>query len=274
MFIILKQAAYFARQHAQPLLIIALLLSVPSWIIDYALPNPAPSEEGEMGAHGLGVGLLLTALAVIQFAAAMIYIHQQVLERPVSAIQAITMGASRFVPLLLINIMMALAIGLGMLLLILPGLYLAYKLMFGEFYLLFHGQSAVKALRSSYRDNTDLADKFVPPLLVWGVLIASASIVQQLLLEGESSDLLINIAFEAASIALTLWGWAIMYRLYQVYIEPIANDADSTVAVVEQQPEEPELDSSSQDQSPEFPSDSDSSSDSSSNTEPEPPKQD
>lgn len=220
MFIVLKQAGYFARQQAQPLLLIAVLLSLPGWIIDYGLSSPAATLEAETDVQGLGASLLLTVVAVVQFAAAMIYIQQQVLGRPVSAVQAIAMGARRLGPLLLINILMALAIGLGLLLLILPGLYMAYKLLFAEFYLLFHGQRSVQALRSSYRDNTDLSDKLLPPLLCWGGLVASVAIGQQLLLRQGLDPLLINLVFEALTIALMLWGWALMYRLYQLYIAP------------------------------------------------------
>jgi len=221
MFIVLKQAGYFARTHAQPLLLIALLLSLPGWIIEYALPDRAPIADTEVDTQGLLTSLVMTLVAVVQYAAAMLYIHQQVLLRPISALQAISIGASRIGPLLIINALMALAIALGLALLIAPGLYMAYKLMFGEFYLLFHGQRPLQALRSSYKDNTDLADKLLPPLLFWGGLIATSAIGQQLLLGQWEDPLVINLVFEAITLALTLWGWALMYRLYQLYIEPL-----------------------------------------------------
>ncbi|MEH6824355.1 MAG: hypothetical protein V7629_10645 [Motiliproteus sp.] len=234
MFIVLKQGAYFARQHAQPLLFIAVLLSLPGWAIEYLLSSPAVTPEAEADIQGLGASMLLVVMAVIQFAAAMIYIHQQVLGRPISALQAISLGVSRLGPLLLINILMSLAIGIGLVLLILPGLYMAYKLLFGEFYLLFHGQRSLQALRCSYRDNTDLSDKLLPPLLCWGGLVGSVSIGQLLLLDQGMDPLLINLVFEAATLALMLWGWAIMYRLYQLYIEPLSPPHTPASAAPEQ----------------------------------------
>ncbi|MFT6915541.1 MAG: hypothetical protein ACJAWL_001850 [Motiliproteus sp.] len=233
MFIVLKQAGYFARQHARPLLFIALVLSVPGWILDYTLTPAVATPEADSSAQNLGVSLLLTLLAVVQFAAAMIYIHQQVTDRPVSAIQAIAMSASRLGPLLVINALMAVAIGGGLLLLVAPGLYMAYKLMFAEFYLLFHGQRPLQALRSSYRDNTDLSAKLLPPLLFWGGLIATTAIGQQLLLQQGQDPLVINLLCEATVIALTLWGWALMYRLYQLHIEPGVPDTRKDTALSE-----------------------------------------
>ncbi len=240
MFIVLKQAGYFARTHAQPLLFIALLLSLPGWILEYAFPDPVASAEVNTDISSLGASLVLTLVAVIQFAAAMIYIHQQVLRHPISALQAIALGISRLGALLLINALMALAIGLGLALLIAPGLYMAYKLLFAEFYLLFHGQRPLQALRSSFRDNSGLADKLLPPLLFWGGLLATTAIGQQLLLQQGADPLLINLLFEAILIVLTLWGWALMYRLYQLHIEPQL--PSSAVAVSEPEPElQPEL---------------------------------
>lgn len=251
MFIVLKQAAYFARQQAQPLFIIALLLSLPGWILDYLMVSPTATPEAQIDIHSLGTNLLLTVLAVIQFAAAMIYIHQQVLGRPISPTQAIMIGISRLGPLLLINMLMALAIGLGLMLLVAPGLYIAYKLMFGEFYLLFHGQRSIQALRSSYQDNTDLADKLLPPLLFWGGLIATTSIGQQLLLQQGQDPLLINLLFEAATLVLTLWGWALMYRLYQLHIEPLTeNHHPAAPSTAEMVTAEPAIETEDSDQQP------------------------
>ncbi len=216
----LKEAGYFARQHLQPLLTIALLLTVPIWLIEYALPAHT-SEEGA-GTSDIVAGLLFTCLAVVQFAAAMVYIHQQVQGDPVGPLRAIALGLSRLGPLLLLNILMALAVGMGLLLLILPGLYMAYKLLFSEFYLLFHGQSSWRSLRSSYRANDGLADKLLPPLLAWATLVAATAIGQQVMLQQSGAALIINVVFEGATLTLTVWGWALIYRLYQRHIAPDA----------------------------------------------------
>ncbi|MFT5721485.1 MAG: hypothetical protein ACI9W6_001801 [Motiliproteus sp.] len=233
MFIVLQQAGYFARQHAQPLLLIALVLSLPGWFIDYALTPAIATPKADTAIQDLGVNLLLTVLAVVQFAAAMIYIHQQVTGRPVGARQAVAMSVSRLGPLLVINALMAMAIGGGLMLLVAPGLFMAYKLMFAEFYLLFHGQRPIQALRSSYKDNTDLAGKLLPPLLLWGGLMATTAIGQQVLLEQGQDPLVINLLFETTAIALTLWGWALMYRLYQIHIEPGVPDTRKDTALSE-----------------------------------------
>ncbi len=229
----LKESIYFARQHIQPLLSIALLLSLPVWLVDYWLPTPA--AEDDAGIETLVAGLVFTTFGVLQFATAMCYIHQQVLGQPIGVLQAISRGASRLGPLLLINLLMALAIGLGLILLILPGLYMAYKLLFSEFFLLFHGQRALQAMRSSYSANQLLSDKLLPPLLVWLTTVASAAIGQQMLLPQADSALPITLLFEAFNLLLTIWGWALLYRLYQRYIAPTqsrpAHQQDSAVAI-------------------------------------------
>lgn len=223
----LKESAYFARQHIQPLMTIAVLLTLPIWLIDYALPTPTAEEE--VGIEPLVAGLVFTCLGVIQFAAAILYIHHQVLRQPIGALQAIALGASRIGPLLLINLLMALAIGLGLLLLILPGLYIAYKLLFGEFFLLLHGQRSLQALRSSYRANTLLSNKLLPPLLVWISCVAGTAIGSELLSPDAAPGLPISILVEAVNLLLTIWGWALLYRLYQRYIAPSTTRPDAAV---------------------------------------------
>ena len=214
----LKEAAYFARTHIQPLLLIALLLELPTWLLDYVAPGFALIEEAEMP---LGLLLVLMLLSVVQFAAALLYIHQQVMDQPVSALQAIQMAAARIGPLLLINILMTLAIMLGLMLLILPGLFIAYKLMFGECYLLFHGKRPLEALRHSYRINQGMANQLLPPLLLWGALAIAASVGVQLNVQADTPDWVLVILFEVAGVGLSIWGWALFYRLYQRHIVPL-----------------------------------------------------
>ena len=246
MFSPLKEAFYFARHHARPLLIIALALSLPGWLLEYSLPAPTSPEDGP-GASVLLAWVILTCLGVIQFAAAMIYIHQQVQQQPVSALRAITLAGQRLGPLFLLNMLMAVGVLGGLMLLILPGLFLAYKLMFGEFYLLFHGQKPLQALKSSYSENTALADKLLPPLLMWGGMMVTAALIHHNLQDPEQFDVISGAVFELINIALNLLGWALLYRLYQLYIAPEA-PLPPTAAV----PVEPtETDSLERDDSPE-----------------------
>ncbi|RDE22547.1 hypothetical protein DV711_08110 [Motiliproteus coralliicola] len=216
MFSPLKEAAYFARHHAKPLLVIAIVLSLPAWLVEYSLPEPNP-EQGPNPQFLLS-GIMITALGVLQYAAAIIYIHQQVQQQPISAFQSILMAGQRFLPLFVLNLMMALVVGAGFLLLVIPGVFLAYKLMFGEFFLLFHGQKPLQALKSSYRHNTELGSRLLPPLLVWITLMVLTAVFNHRLQPEDTTDWQVQVLFELLYLGLNVYGWALLYRLYQRYL--------------------------------------------------------
>ena len=216
----LKEAIFFARQHAQPLLIIALLFSLPVWLVDATLVTPETEVEAEADFQDLLIMLFYFAMGVMQFAAAMFYIHAQVQQQPISAGRAIALGLSRFWALFLINFLMALAVSTGLMLLVFPGLYIAYKLLFCEYLLLFHGQRIWQSLRGSFRLNRELSDKLLPPLVLWIVIVAVTSVTQQVLLQGDGSTLLIKLVFESLLLIFSVIGGALLYRLYQCFIAP------------------------------------------------------
>ncbi|MEH6649408.1 MAG: YciC family protein [Motiliproteus sp.] len=218
MFTPLKEAGYFARQHAQPLLIIALLLTLPIWLVDAMLEAPAADAKPDLS--DLLLMLFYASLGVVQFAAGMFYIHGQVQKQPISTGRAISLGLSRLGPLLLINLLMALAVSTGLMLLVLPGLYLAYKLLFCEFLLLFHGHSVWQSLRGSFRLNRELSNKLLPSLVLWVAIVAMVSVLQQVLLEGDGPTLLVRLVFEPLLLIISVLGWALLYRLYQCFIAP------------------------------------------------------
>lgn len=239
MFTPLKEASFFARQHAQPLLIIAVLFSLPVWLIDATLITP--EADAEPGLSDLLIMLFYVALGVIQFAAATFYIHGQVHKQPISASRAISLGIGRFWALLLINLLMALAVSAGLMLLVFPGLYLAYKLLFCEFLLLFHGQSIWQSLRGSFRLNRELSGKLLPPLVLWVFLIATTSVTQQVLLQGDGSTLLIRLVFESLLLVISIIGWTLLYRLYQCFIAPQLPAPTFPQPVIDNGEQEPEL---------------------------------
>ncbi|WP_421866095.1 YciC family protein [Motiliproteus sp.] len=269
MFSPLKEAAYFARHHARPLLVIAVVLSLPAWLVEYSLPQPDPEQGPNL--QFLLSGILITALGVLQYAAAIIYIHQQVQQQPISAFQSIMLASQRFFPLFVLNLMMALVVGAGFLLLVVPGVFLAYKLMFGEFFLLFHGHKPLQALKSSYRHNSALGSRLLPPLLVWIALMVFAAIFNHRLQPEGSTDWSLQVLFELVYLGLNLFGWALLYRLYQRYLsmeeplKPLLSAPAQPAQVIDQSSDKHPVDDADE------PSDGNSNSDPNGPSDDEPP---
>ncbi len=220
----LKEAYYFARCHAQPLLLIALVYNLPEFILELSHRYGSEPE----GTSGMIQGGILMTLGVIQFAAALLFIHQAAIAQPISVAEALGRAIQRLVPLVIANLIMTLAVAGGFMLLILPGLYLGYKLLFSEFFILLHNQPPLHALKTSYRLTHGMATKILPSLSIWLTLtLGSAQLIPYLLGGGDRPDWDAIVLKHALLIPLSIWGWALIYRLYQQNfpVQPLQQNA-------------------------------------------------
>lgn len=220
----LKEAYYFARGHAQPLLFIALVYNLPEFLLELSHRYGSEPE----GATGMIQGGILMTLGVIQFAAALLFIHQAALSQPISVGEALGRAIQRLMPLVVANLIMTLAVAGGLMLLVLPGLYLGYKLLFTEFFILLHNQPPLHALKTSYRLTSGMATKILPSLLIWLTLtFGSVQLIPYLLGSGDQADWDAIVLKHALLIPLSIWGWALIYRLYQrnFPVQPFQQDA-------------------------------------------------
>lgn len=213
----LREAYYFSRNQFQPLLMIALVYALPSYIIELSLMF----QEGKPDRLYLAmINGLFMCLSVIQFGAAVLYIDNLSRGDGISVSQAISMAISRMGGLLILNLLMGVAILGGLMLMVIPGLFLVYKLLFAEFFLLLQNQDPVKALKSSYQATAGLAAELLPPLLVWGTLTFCASLLGSSAINREEDMAwLALLLHQGVMMLLSIYGWALIYRLYQKFLE-------------------------------------------------------
>ncbi|WP_207062614.1 YciC family protein [Motiliproteus sp. SC1-56] len=215
MFTPLREAAFFSRHQFVPLFQIALLYTLPSLALELTLGAGEGRPDATTGAMVNG---LFLCLGVLQFGAAILYIDAKVQGRPLSPAEAIGQALQRLGGLLITNLLMGVAIGGGLMLLIVPGLFFAYKLVFAELFLLLRRENPVEALKSSYRATEGLAGDVLPPLLVWAGLVATVSIMSLAGSTEAASGPLAVIIQHLLMAGLNIWGWALIYRLYQQYV--------------------------------------------------------
>lgn len=215
MLTVLRESSYFARNQFRPLFQIALLYTVPSLGIELMLTATDTKLEGI--APSLINGLFL-CLGVLQFGAAILCIHAKVLGTPITATRAIGLATERLGALLIVNLLMAVLVGGGLMLLVIPGLFFAYKLLFAELFLLLGRQTPIESLKSSYQATTGLASVLLPPLLVWGAAVIGASLLSLAGASEQDPSPLALAMHHLLMAGLSIWGWALIYRLYQQHI--------------------------------------------------------
>ncbi|MCW9052818.1 MAG: YciC family protein [Motiliproteus sp.] len=217
MYNTLREAFYFSRNQFQPLLMIALVYALPAYVIELSV---LMQEERPDRIYLALINGLFMCLSVIQFGAAVFYIDRLSRGQAISVSQAISMAISRMGNLLILNLLMGIAILGGLMLMIVPGLFLVYKLLFAEFYLLLEDQDPIKALKASYHSTTGFASELLPPLVVWGSLTVIASMMGSGYIDRESDTAwLALLIHQITMMVLSVYGWALIYRLYQKFIE-------------------------------------------------------
>lgn len=219
----LREAFYFSRNQFKPLFIIGLVYTIPSLFLTQSGMLISTIESGP----NIIAIFVAMCLNLLPFGSAMIYIDRLAQGNPVSVPKAITIGLSKLGWMIVLNVLLASIIGVGFLLLIVPGVFFAYKLLFAELYLLLHNQSPMTALKSSYVATTGLFNEIVPPLLVWfGSTIVVSVVFNRFI--GSSANTVTEVIYHGIMLLFTIYGWALMYRLYQRYLEAqVADPEDS-----------------------------------------------
>lgn len=118
-------------QHIVPLFVLSVIVNLPNlgWQLLGAAIAPAESDVDVLRRVVAGVGLFLTSIIVpvVGGAVATMIVAQSFTGDRTSLGTAIQVAMRRFLPLLLFSFAFALVFGLGLILLIIPGVYLALR---------------------------------------------------------------------------------------------------------------------------------------------------
>lgn len=214
MLVTLKEAFYFCRNQIQPLLIIGLVYAIPAFFIKQSGMMATTTESGP---NVLAIFIVM-CLNLLPFASAILYIDAISQGRPIGIGASITQGLSKLGWLIVLNVLLGAIVGVGLIMLIVPGIFFAYKLLFAELYLLLHKQGPMESLKSSYVGTTGMFSDIVPPLLVWfgSTLLASMFVGR---LTSDMDAWVGGLIYTGAMLPFSIYGWALIYRLYQRYIE-------------------------------------------------------
>ena len=129
----------------------AFASNLPSFLLDGASPEEAAGTTTLM----LSTGLAMLPISLVVFGAMLARIFAVVEGRPMSLGESIGIGLRKFFPLLLWFVLFALAVGVGLLLLVIPGLILLVSLGLGPYLIIKENQGPIEAIGNSHR-------------LVWG----------------------------------------------------------------------------------------------------------
>lgn len=145
----------FYRQHFLYLMTIMMPIAIPMVVVQSLvyvrlLENP---ESMQLMMVSFATALFFYPI----YKAALVTGIQEVLHgRMVKPMPLISQGVPFWFPILLVNLLFYLAIGFGLLLLIIPGIYFGIRLVLAEQNVILDNESASQALKSSFEETSDV----------------------------------------------------------------------------------------------------------------------
>lgn len=209
----LKQSYFFFRSNFSNLISIQLPFIVVLMLIQHTVIGGI--EEGANLQNDL---FLLTAMDLlfvpIYLGATIFYMQSIVDSRPISTLQAWAWGLQNWARLFFTFLLSALAISVGLMLLVLPGLYIAVRLGLANQVCLLERKSPIEAMKMSWAGTADLFWTLAKGLaIIYGLLFISELLVAPIV-EG---NLILGFVGSAILDFLNVFGAIFTFRIYRAW---------------------------------------------------------
>lgn len=209
----LKQSYFFFRSNLSSLAAIQLPFILALMFMQRTLIGQI--EEGSNLQDEL---FMLTAIDLlfvpIYLGATIFYMQSVVDQQPISAIQAWALGLKNWGRLFFTFLLSAMAISAGLMLVIIPGLYIAVRLGLANQVCLLEKRSPVESLKTSWSGTSDLFWLLAKGLaLIYGLLFLGELLISPMV-EGQS---IAGFIFSALLDFLNVFGAIYSFRIYRAW---------------------------------------------------------
>ncbi|MBR9828395.1 MAG: hypothetical protein GYB41_07105 [Oceanospirillales bacterium] len=215
----LRQSLFFFRSHFNRLALIQLPFLAILGLVQFQLLQGITDagEQMELVQRNMFLNSALDiAMMPIYWGATLLYMQSVLQGQPLQAGRALSLSLACWGRLLITYIISVLAISFGLVLLVIPGIYIGVRLAFAEFYCVMEGKGPMESIRASWEHT---ADFFWPLLqgmvLIFGVLLVAEMLFGQLLVEQQGAMMLVSLLIQFLGVLPTIYA----YRLYCVMKE-------------------------------------------------------
>ncbi|MBP0049761.1 hypothetical protein H9C73_13570 [Marinobacterium sp. AK62] len=212
----LRQSLFFFRNHANKLALIQVPFLALVSIVQYQLLQGIDEETAQVQRSLFLSSALDLALMPVYWGATLLYLRSVLDGQPFTISQALIAGLGCWGRLLLTYILTALAISTGLLLFIVPGIYIGIRLAFAEFYCVMEGKGPIESIGASWASTREFFWPLFQGLaLIIGLLLATELALGQLLAEQQNLMMLVSLVVQFLGVVPTIFA----YRLYCVMKE-------------------------------------------------------
>ena len=210
----LRQSLFFFRTHLNRLALIQIPFLLLITLVQYQLLQGGETTEDVRNTSSLFMSSALDlALMPVYWGATLLYMQSVLQGRTLSAGQAISLSLTCWGRLLLTYILTALAVSTGLLLLILPGIYIGVRLAFAEFYCVMEGKGPVESIRASWASSSEFFWPLLQGLaLIFGVLMLAEVMTGQMPADAKALMLGLSLLVQFLGVMSSIYA----YRIYCV----------------------------------------------------------
>lgn len=209
----LRQSLFFFRNHANRLALIQVPFLALVSIVQYQLLQGVGDDRAQMQ-QGVFLGSVLDlALMPVYWGATLVYLRSVLEGQPLKVSQALMLGLSCWGRLLMTYILVALALTTGLLMLIVPGIYIGLRLAFAEFHCVMEGKGPLESISASWHSTREFFwPLFQGMALIIGLLLAIELALGSLLQGHKDLMMLLSLLIQFLGVVPTIFA----YRLYCV----------------------------------------------------------
>jgi len=211
----LRQSLFFFRTHLARLAMIQLPFLLLVTLVQHQLMQGADDTAKTANTLFFSAALDLI-LMPIYWGATLLYMRSVLQNSPLSVSQAVSLSFGCWGRLLLTYVLTTLAVSTGLLMFILPGIYIGVRLAFAEFYCVMEGKGPLESIRASWNSSADFFWPLLQGLaLIFSILMLAEVMIGQLLGDEEILMLGVSLLIQFLGVLPSIYA----YRLYCVMKE-------------------------------------------------------
>ncbi len=204
----LRQSLFFFRQHFVTLAKIQLPFLALIGVLGFLMHGNVNSTDTAAGGILL-LGLLQLGLLPLYWGATIFYMQSVLDGKPLSPINAISLGMSSWGRLLLTYILNGLAVMLGLIALIIPGVIVGVRLAFADYICVLENKSATESLKQSWSQTQPYFWMLLQGFILIFLCLFVLEILIQQIIGSNAIGMLFSLIVDFCGVMLTVFGFRV-----------------------------------------------------------------
>ena len=206
----LRQSFFFFRQHFVTLAAIQIPFLALIGILGFVLHGNATSGEAEAAAGGfLLLGLLQLGLLPLYWGATIFYMQSVLDGKPLTPMNAISLGMTSWGRLLVTYILNGLAVLLGLIALIVPGVVVGVRLAFADYICVLENKSATESIKQSWSQTQPYFWMMLQGFILIFLSLFLLEILIQQIIGSNVVGMLLSLIVDFCGVMLTVFGFRV-----------------------------------------------------------------